>query len=103
MSLASDTPTVSSGNTPEPLDVEAFMHGLVPAFRHLQTGETHLALDEHGEVSSVHTFNGLPAEWITDVDDTEEAAALSPDVVAGYWRNAQFYPALPKLVVPLDD
>lgn len=103
MSLASDTSTNACTNTQDHLDVEAFMHGLVPAFRHLHTGETHLALDEYGDVATMHTFNGLPAEWITDVDDSAEAAALSPDVVAGYWRNAQFYPALPKLVVPLDD
>lgn len=69
---------------------EDLVAGLVPAFQHARTGETHLARSRDGSVAPLHTFIGLPDEWIAERDVDGYALALHPDVLAGYWHCARF-------------
>lgn len=77
--------------------------GLQPAFRHIRTGESHLAQLEPGVPSQVYGFAGLPDEWIAERDSQGNPIALHPDVIAGYWRDARFIEFSQLSCMPCDD
>jgi hypothetical protein len=76
--------------------------GMQPAYRHTRTGESHLAQECEGVAADVYSFAGLPEEWIVEWDNDGNAIALHPDVVAGYWRDAQFIELSQLACMPLD-
>lgn len=81
----------------------AVMAGMQPAFRHIRTGESHLAQLEPGVPSPVYGFAGLPDEWVAERDSHGNAIALHPDIIAGYWRDAQFIEFSQLACMPCDD
>ncbi len=78
------------GPTSHSVSFQDILLGMQPAFRNIRTGEAHLAQSEPGIPSSVYCFAGLPEDWIVERDSEGNPAALHPDVIAGYWRDAQF-------------
>ena len=84
-------------------DSSSLLAGMQPAFRHVHTGESHLAQLEEGIPAPVYGFAGLPDDWIVERDNAGNAVALHPDVIAGYWRDARFYALSQLSNMPLDD
>lgn len=82
--------------------VPAVLVGMQPAFMHKLTGESHLAQNERGHPVHVYSFNGLPDEWIVERDSAGYPLALHPDIVPGYWRDAQFIDLVQLSNMPLD-
>ncbi|MFK8077128.1 MAG: hypothetical protein AB8B84_11115 [Granulosicoccus sp.] len=76
--------------------------GMQPAFKHEITGEAHLAQSSPGIPSSAYAFIGLPDEWIAERDDCGQAIALHPEILPGYWRDAQFIGLRELPSLPLD-
>ena len=76
--------------------------GMQPAFKHIRTGESHLAQSECGRLSDVYEFSGLPEDWIVERDCEGKPIALHPDIVPGYWRDARFIAISQLNSVPLD-
>jgi len=65
--------------------------GFMPAFKNLKDQQIHLSVDQNGELSVMHLFDGLPECWIKEKDDQGVALTLNNDVIAGFMRNARFY------------
>lgn len=65
--------------------------GLMPAFRNLNTHETHLSSYGDGKPAVVHVLDGIPRAWIESFDQDGRAVALKPGIVAGYMRAGHFY------------
>ena len=85
-----------------PVSPASMMSGMQPAFQNRSTGESHLAQDEYGLPTADYSFHGLPDHWVVERDSAGLPMALHPDIVPGYWRDAQFI-ALGKLhCLPLD-
>lgn len=76
--------------------------GMQPAFQHARTGESHLAQVVKGVPAEIYGFEGLPEDWIVERDVSGNPVALHPDVVAGYWRAAQFIALSQLKYMPLD-
>ena len=76
--------------------------GFQPAFINIVTGETHLSVDCDGRLSISHSFYGLPDDWITDRDPSGVALSLHTDIVAGYWRNSEFFDLRAVNTLPTD-
>lgn len=76
--------------------------GMQPAFKHAITGEAHLAQSTPGVPSTAYAFVGLPDAWVAERDDDGNAIALHPDIVPGYWRDAQFIGLTDLPSLPLD-
>jgi len=85
-----------------PVILHDMLAGMQPAFRHMRTGEAHLAQSESGVPSPVYCFTGLPEEWIVERDNQGNPIALHPDVIAGYWRDARFIAITQLRTLPLD-
>lgn len=66
------------------------LDGLQPAFKNTRTGELHLSQTKDGEPADVYEFTGLPDYWIAEHDNSGNAIALKPEVIAGYWVNGKF-------------
>ena len=82
--------------------VPAVLAGMQPAFMHKVTGESHLAQNDQGLPAHVYSFNGLPDDWIVERDSLGCPLALHPDIVPGYWRDAQFIDLAQLSQMPLD-
>ena len=65
--------------------------GFMPAFKNLKDQTIHLSVDQNGELSVMHLFDGLPDSWIKEKDDQGIALTLKNEVIAGFMRNAKFY------------
>lgn len=76
--------------------------GFQPAFINISTGETHLSVDSSGQLSTNHSFYGLPDNWVTDRDTSGVPLALHTDIVAGYWRNSEFFDLRSMHNIPID-
>lgn len=87
---------------PSKIPLNDILSGMQPAFRHRYTGESHLAQLDAGIPAPVYGFAGLPDEWIVERDNEGLATALHPDVIAGYWRDAQFIALEQLSALPLD-
>jgi hypothetical protein len=79
-----------------------YFAGMQPAFRHIVTGEAHLAQSKLGVPSSAYEFTGLPDSWVSERDTQGNAIALHPDIVPGYWRHAEFIELTRLTAFPLD-
>ena len=82
--------------------VPAVLAGLQPAFMNKVTGESHLAQNDQGCPAHVYSFYGLPDNWIVERDSQGYPLALHPDIVPGYWRDAQFIDLAQLSQMPLD-
>lgn len=65
--------------------------GFMPAFKNLKDQIIHLSVDQNGELSVMHLFDGLPDSWIKEKDDQGIALTLKNEIIAGFMRNAKFY------------
>lgn len=90
--------TYTSSNIP----LTDILAGMQPAFRNRRTGESHLAQIDAGIPAPVYGFAGLPDEWVVERDIVGNAIALHPDVIAGYWRYAEFFSLEQLSAMPLD-
>ncbi len=92
---------ITDGMMPDSLESDLFA-GLIPAFQHSQTGESHLSSLESGAPASDHGFTGLPEEWVVERDEEGQPTALHPQIKAGYWRAAEFLSLEQISSLPLD-
>ena len=65
--------------------------GFIPAFRDMDTHETHLSVTQEGNISPIHLIEGLPLEWVTEWDIAGHAKTLKRSVIAGFFRGDQFF------------
>lgn len=82
--------------------MDAATSGLLPAFRDLRDGETHLSRSADGALATIHLFHHLPSDWVIERDPDGEATQLHPAIIAGFHRGPDFYPLQPRLELPLD-
>jgi len=90
-------PVCSSSPAREPraevrrLDSSALISGFLPAFRHLETGETRLCQLENGRISKFHLLDSLPDDWILERDAGGRPVTLVSQVEPGFLRGIQFW------------
>lgn len=65
--------------------------GLLPAFRDLETGETHLSVHADGSPATVHIVDGLPESWVMERRSDGRIQHVKDSVVAGFVRSGRFY------------
>jgi len=65
--------------------------GFIPAFRDIETQETHLSMTQEGCISPIHLIEGLPLDWVTEWDVAGHAKTLKRSVIAGFFRGDEFY------------
>lgn len=65
--------------------------GFLPAFQHLDTGETHLSVEEDGRLAAIHLLDGLPHHWVEERDAQGRIIALKAGIIPGYMRQGRFY------------
>ena len=65
--------------------------GFLPAFRDLETGETHLSTNTDGSLAPVHLLDGIPEGWVLERDTEGRVIALRESVIAGYLRGERFF------------
>jgi hypothetical protein len=90
------TPWTENTAVPVPLRTEGVhtpIFGFLPAFRDLDTGETHLCLNPDGSVASVHILDSLPQDWVEEWGDDGRPMTLLESVAAGFVRAGRFYTA----------
>ena len=68
--------------------------GFLPAFRHSDTGETHLSVYDDGAIAAVHLLDHLPMAWVNEWDDEGRAQSLVQNIMPGFMRNGHFYTLL---------
>lgn len=57
--------------------------GILPAFRHTSSGETHLSCEKDGTLAAIHRVDFLPSEWLLcNIDNSE--CKLKDNVEKGY-------------------
>lgn len=99
--IASDIKTVEN-NLCKVVANSHLLDGLQPAFKNTRTGELHLSQTKDGEPADVHEFTGLPDYWIAEHDNSGNAIALKPEVIAGYWVNGKFIALTQLSTMPYD-
>ncbi len=57
--------------------------GIMPAFRHRLSGETHLSCDKDGSLAPVHRLDTLPERWLSFNGDKTEFK-LKKHIEKGY-------------------
>lgn len=63
--------------------------GIMPAFRHVVSGETHLSCDHKGSLAPVHREDALPERWFSyNMDKTE--CKLNKNIEKGYMVMGHF-------------
>lgn len=68
---------------------ERFM-GILPAFRHVSSGETHLSCEKDGTLAPVHQVDYLPSQWLTcDINNSE--CKLKDCIEKGYVVMGHFF------------
>jgi hypothetical protein len=65
--------------------------GIYPAFKDMNSGETHLSVRPDGSIASIHLLEGLPDHWIIARNPHGRVTALKDTVVAGYFRDGHFF------------
>ncbi len=83
---------IRTGQARQPVQVSFLdlAFGLLPAFRDLQSGETHLCLDERGRPARMHLIDHLPAHWAEARDEQGRVVALRDHIMAGFLRDGRF-------------
>ncbi len=80
--ISSGGSTKSGEQTGEKRLYKRFM-GIMPAFRHRLSGETHLSCDEHGSLAPIHRLDNLPECWLSFNGDKTECT-LKKHIEKGY-------------------
>ena len=63
---------------------------ILPAFRHTQSGETHLSCEKDGSIAPIHRVDLLPSKWLLcNVDNSE--CKLKDSVEKGYVVMGHFF------------
>lgn len=70
-------------------DYKRFM-GILPAFRHISTGETHLSCDKDGMPAPTHRVDFLPTKWLSCNGD-KSACKLKDCIEKGYVVMGHFF------------
>ncbi|MCW8932995.1 MAG: hypothetical protein OQL19_22480 [Gammaproteobacteria bacterium] len=64
--------------------------GILPAFRHTSSGETHLSCEEDGTLAPVHRVDFLPSKWLLcNIDKSE--CKLKDSIEKGYVVMGHFF------------
>lgn len=64
--------------------------GILPAFRHVSSGETHLSCEKDGTLAPVHRVDYLPSQWLTcNIDNSE--CKLKDTIEKGYVVMGHFF------------
>ena len=64
--------------------------GILPAFRHTSSGETHLSCEEDGSLAPIHRVDFLPSKWLLcNIDKSE--CKLKDTVEKGYVVMGHFF------------
>ncbi len=71
--------------------IASIAFGFLPAFRDIETGETHLSVNEDGTVSPIHLMDCVPEYWVSESDDLGRAISLKESIIAGFVRHGRFY------------
>lgn len=70
--------------------IEKRFMGMLPAFRHISSGETHLSCEKDGTLAAVHQVDFLPSEWLLcNIDNSE--CKLKDSVEKGYVVMGHFF------------
>jgi hypothetical protein len=64
--------------------------GMLPAFRHTRSGETHLSCEKDGSLAPVHRVESLPSKWLLCNTDKSECK-LKDSVEKGYVVMGHFF------------
>ncbi|RMG56615.1 MAG: hypothetical protein D6717_06300 [Gammaproteobacteria bacterium] len=88
--------------TPRQVSFLDLAFGFLPAFRDLQSGETHLCVDAHGRPARMHLLDGLPRHWAEEFDAEGRITALHEHIMAGFLRQGRFH-TLDELRLMRDD
>lgn len=65
--------------------------GYLPAFIDHETGRVYLSLDKTGAPSMIHQFGGLPADVVTQRDQSGQVLAVKGSLEAGFVFDSEFY------------
>jgi len=65
--------------------------GFKPAFLHRETGQIEIARMSNGQPAPVHIISWLPAEWATSFNEDGTVKSISPQIIAGFVCNNDFY------------
>lgn len=64
--------------------------GILPAFRHISSGETHLSCEDDGTLAPTHKVDSLPSKWLLcNIDNSE--CKLKDSVEKGYVVMGHFF------------
>ena len=64
--------------------------GILPAFRHTSSGETHLSCEKDGSLAPIHRVDFLPSKWLLcNIDKSE--CKLKDSVEKGYVVMGHFF------------
>ncbi len=65
--------------------------GFLPAYQHLDSGETALSRFSDGRPAPIHLLDGLPQAWVADRDASGRAQCLIAGITVGFVREGRFY------------
>lgn len=64
--------------------------GILPAFRHTSSGETHLSCEKDGTLATVHLVDFLPVKWLNcNIDNSQ--CKLKDSIEKGYVVMGHFF------------
>ncbi|MCP3850792.1 MAG: hypothetical protein GY694_11230 [Gammaproteobacteria bacterium] len=64
--------------------------GILPAFRHVASGETHLSCEKDGSLAPTHQVDSLPGNWLLcNIDKSE--CKLKDNIEKGYVVMGHFF------------
>lgn len=64
--------------------------GILPAFRHVSSGETHLSCEKDGTLAPVHQVDFLPSKWLNcNLDNSN--CKLKDNIEKGYVVMGHFF------------
>jgi len=64
--------------------------GILPAFRHIVSGETHLSCEKDGTLAPVHRVDFLPGKWLNCNTDKSQCE-LKDSIEKGYVVMGHFF------------
>ena len=64
--------------------------GILPAFRHTSSGETHLSCEKDGTLAPIHQVDFLPSKWLNcNIDNSD--CKLKTSIEKGYVVMGHFF------------
>jgi hypothetical protein len=65
--------------------------GFLPAFQDIETGETHLSINDDGSIAPIHMIDHVPAHWVVAFDEQGRATELKDGIMPGFVRGGRFF------------